>query len=497
MRRFLIGILVFVLVALSLQTAVGQEAAILEWAVGYNGGAGEDAAWGLAVDDVGNVYVTGDSRGEENLDFATVKYDPAGIRLWVTRFDAGATDQALALALDDSGVYVTGHSFSEETLADFTTIKYSLEGDEIWVASYDGSGVSQDVAYAIGVDADGGVYVAGQSVDTDSGLSYMTTVKYSPDGDELWVARHEGVDFSESGVALIVASSGDVYVTGEPYATIKYGADGSEQWVSTFADGSPGGAVLATDADGNVLVTKKGFVTAKYSPEGVEIWSVAYDGLVAGQNEGLAIATDAGGNVYVTGSLAIARQETDLVVVKYSPEGEVLWVGQYDGPAGARDAGSEIKADSEGNVYVGGTSDSIDPGGGPEADYVILKYSPEGAEVWVVRFDGLLKTSDRIAGLEIDGNGNIFVTGQSGTLAGLDYTTIKYSQGEAPPVTPSPVAPLVSQSPTPEESPLNGGGDEDGSGSSSTLAPIVIIAGSMAVAAGGFIFWRRRLSSAR
>ena len=166
LRWSAIGIVLLLVFGASLSRVGGREAAIEEWVAGYDGGFGSDAAWDLAVDSAGNVYVTGDLLGEETLDVATVKYGARGEELWSARFDAGFTDQALSLAIDDTGVYVTSHSFSEQTLSDYTTIKYGLEGDELWVAHYDGLGTSQDLAQAIGVDTGGNVYVVGPTPTT-------------------------------------------------------------------------------------------------------------------------------------------------------------------------------------------------------------------------------------------------------------------------------------------------------------------------------------------
>ena len=55
-----------------------------KWTARYNGpGNGADRARAMAVDKSGNVYVTGESTGARvDVDFATLKYSPAGKRLW-------------------------------------------------------------------------------------------------------------------------------------------------------------------------------------------------------------------------------------------------------------------------------------------------------------------------------------------------------------------------------------------------------------------------------
>src|SRR4030066_122416 len=84
------------------------------WVASYNGpGNYDDYASALAVDASGNVYVTGRSWSGTSYDYATIKYDSNGDTLWVRRYNGPGNgfDEAIALAVDNSGnVYVTGHS---------------------------------------------------------------------------------------------------------------------------------------------------------------------------------------------------------------------------------------------------------------------------------------------------------------------------------------------------------------------------------------------------
>jgi len=98
------------------------------WIKKYNGpGNGEDEASAIVSDDSGNVYVTGASTGKNSdFDFATLKYDTSGNLLWVKRYNGKGDDQASAIALDDSGnVLITGQSYQNGTLYDYVIIKYN------------------------------------------------------------------------------------------------------------------------------------------------------------------------------------------------------------------------------------------------------------------------------------------------------------------------------------------------------------------------------------
>jgi hypothetical protein len=138
----------------------------------------------VAVDQTGNVYVTGISCSSEGLeDFATIKYSPAGETLWVRTHNGPGTSSAdwvNDIALDNQGnVYVTGMSEQNRPAGedDYATVKYDRDGVEQWVAVYNHPDNDHDEAYALAIDNSGYVYVTGMS-----GNSSYATIKYRQSG---------------------------------------------------------------------------------------------------------------------------------------------------------------------------------------------------------------------------------------------------------------------------------------------------------------------------
>jgi hypothetical protein len=447
MKRDLI-FLTTMLLLLSAPVAPGQEVA---WIARYDGPVNEsDEGYDLAIDNSGNVYVTGYSQGSDPLwDYVTIKYDATGAEQWVARYNGpgNAGDIGIAVVVDGSGnVYVTGYSEGSGTSSDYATIKYDAGGNEQWVARYNGPGNSSDEAYDIEVDNSGNVYVTGYSTGSGTSSDYAT-IKYDVFGNEQWVARYNGpANLADKSVHLGLDGSGNVYVTGYSqgpgssydYATIKYDASGNEQWVARYngpGNSSDFGISLVLDELSNVYVTGQSegpgtsydYATIKYDESGIEQWVARYNG--SGNYDDLAysLAMDGSGNLLVTGASG-AWPNYDYATVKYDASGQQLWAARYNGPGNLYDYAYVLAVDDLGNVYVSGSA----WGSGTATDYTTIKYDGAGAEQWVAQYNGPGNAFDDVSALAVDDLGNVYVTGQSfATNISSDIATIKYRQGSS------------------------------------------------------------------
>jgi uncharacterized delta-60 repeat protein len=359
------------------------------WVRRYHGPANfDDAANSIAIDAFGNVYVTGSSQDTTGFDYATIKYYSNGDTAWVRRYDGPANGDNVAndIAVDDSGnVYVTGYSSGSGTYLDYATIKYYPNGDTAWTRRYNGPANNYDEAKAIAVDGSGNVYVTGYS-STVFGIYYhYATIKYYPNGDTAWVRGHGGENSQDAACAIAVDGSGNAYVTGSSssdYTTIKYYPNGDTVWVRSY-DGPGNGSVaqaIAVDDSGNVYVTGYSsgsgtyldYATIKYYPNGDTAWTRRYNG-PANNDEAKAIAVDGSGNVYVTGLSYSNGSAYDFLTIKYYSNGDTAWVMRYNGLGNGSDAAQAIVVDGYGSVYVTGYSCQISspPYNG---DYATIKY---------------------------------------------------------------------------------------------------------------------------
>jgi hypothetical protein len=406
-----------------------------EWIARYSGpDSTTDIAHDIAVDNIGNVYVTGQSiNPNTGDDYATIKYDSLGNQLWIAYYNGPANDfdAAYEVAVDSAGnVYVTGKSNGNNF--DYATIKYDSAGNELWVNRYDGPNNWQDAAWALTLDNKSNVYVTGRS------SGNYTTIKYDSLGVEQWVARYYGPNYN-SGYAYDIAvdNIGNVYVTGSigapvlfDWATVKYDSMGNEQWDRVYGSDihDDGACAIAVDNAGNVYVTGYSwsdvtsfdYTTIKYDSSGTQCWIARYNGPANDADLASAMIVDDMGNVYITGyswdTLGYPNCR-NYATVKYNTFGEQLWAARYSYIPYVHNRANDIALDSLGNVYVTGYS---------AADYTTIRYDSVGNEHWVGRYNGF--GYDEAFAITVDNAGNFYITGQSaGERTGYDYLTIKYS----------------------------------------------------------------------
>lgn len=420
----------------------------IEWGSRYNSPPDmADEARDIAVDALGNVYVTGSGfNNSGNLDAITIKYDAGGNQLWIRNFDRGMgnNDFAEAIALDAAGnVYITGTSTGATSSGDVLTAKYDNAGTLQWAMFYNDPYNNMDEGRAIAVDANGNVFVCGYSSDSTYVFDALTLC-YNASGTLLWDAVYNGVPYgSNELLGLVIDASSNVYVTGNSETqpmnfdvlTIKYNSAGVQQWVRTYDNPTGGGdfgKAITLDPSGNVLVGAQSgvsgnwfdYLVLKYSNSGSLQWNAGYNNGPNRYEDLWAICTDNAGYVYITGqsqSTGGNSAPTDIATLKYTPAGAQVWVQRYDGGFNSDDRAYAMVLDDTANVYVAGFSKNAS-----NTDYITVKYDSAGTQKFALRYNSQYNASDEVNAIAVK-NGNIYITGRSANAANEDFLTIKYS----------------------------------------------------------------------
>ena len=276
----------------------------------FLGGSGVDwGQGGITVDAAGNSYVTGQSNATwgtpvtphaGSWDGYAAKLDTDGSLQWSTFVGGSSNENGLGIALDTVGnLYVSGYNYEVGGVQDAFVAKLNVSGALQWNVSFGGPG--WDIGYDIAVDAGGNCYVVGRSpaawgspVSPYVGSNDAFIAKLDVTGAMLW-NTFLGGSGQDDGSAIVLDASGNVYVSGAsdttwgwPATPLAGGWDGfvarldtnGALQFNTFLGGTgiEGGYDIALDTDGDCYVLGWGYA-AWGSP--IAPYSALEDGFVA------------------------------------------------------------------------------------------------------------------------------------------------------------------------------------------------------------------------
>ncbi|MFB3894914.1 MAG: SBBP repeat-containing protein [bacterium] len=285
----------------------------------FIGGENYDQANDIALDSLGNAYITGDTWSAYFPTTATAldttlkgyedgficKLNPTGTGLVYSSYWGGSNfDWGNAVAVDSSGnAYLTGVSNSPDfpiTAAAFDTSyhgkndvvvsKFNLDGTGLIYSTYLGDTCNEE-AYDIAIDPFGNTYITGYTTSPDFPITLeaIDTVyrgdedgfvsKLNANGTELIYSTYLGGSYYDWGNAITVDPEGNAYITGytsSPDYPTTFGA------LAESLKGIDDGIIAQLNADGTELL---------------------YSTYLGGSNddECSGIAIDSSNNLYITG----------------------------------------------------------------------------------------------------------------------------------------------------------------------------------------------------
>ena len=350
----------------------------------------------VRIDKNGNVLIFATT---DKHALVLIKYSPEGELLWhsmysddskVFKMNSRGNGQP-NMCIDLAGNIYLSQYFTNGKNLDYLTLKYNPAGHCEWKRFYNGPANADDLPQAMTLDRKGNIYILGTSYDSiiqgSMGPNHcfpaFALVEYSPSGDLLWTERYS--NHKKGGLyaaGINVDTIGNVYITGSPETwnpqdgkagypkvlVLKYDSKHQQKWVSTF-DGkglefnTKTAVGVLSDKKGDVFVscftggyennsTACGFATVKYDANGKELWEKYYlNPSMATAPKGMAM--DGAGNVYVTGELSSVSAPSSYLTIKYTSEGKEDWVGIWDDSSKSC-TGLAIAVSNKGDVFVTG-----------------------------------------------------------------------------------------------------------------------------------------------
>lgn len=292
--------------------------------------------------------------------------------------------------------------------------------DPVLVFSTFLGGSGDDQAFGVAVDAQGCVYVCGQTTSTDfptlgtqrnlnSGGYDVFVSKFSATGSNLIYSTYLGGNNNDRGFHLAVDANGCAVVVGQTFS-INYPI--SKPFQANYGGGD-----------------RDGFIT-KLSPNGASLMFSSYVG-GSGSDDLTCVALDPAGNIYTGGDSsstnfpvlkpfqAANHGNFDSVALKLTPTGEPVYA-TYLGGSGPYDSTIGIAANAAGEVFFTGYTSSPDfplvapiqshLAGGYDA--FLCKFNAGGSGLVYSTFLG--GSGDDVGrSLAIDAEGNAYVAGDT------------------------------------------------------------------------------------
>ena len=423
----------------------------------YFGGSENEYASCVKTDHDGNVGICGYTLSPNGIfhggfqqfnsggsDTFLAKFDTSGNLIWSTYFGGANADQVFTFDFDldlnlylsfftNSDIGIAYNGFQNSFVPDFNAflVKFNGQGYRIW-ATYYGSGEEGPTRGGVVTDHQNNVYLYGGTL--SAGLSTLGSfqnylsgnrdgflAKFDSSGNRLWCTYFGGSEGEEINGACVDRDD-NIFISGSTNSQ-GLGYQG-------FKDSLSG-------PDDNFL--------AKFNSLGQQLWSTYYGGTL---NEGEAYCiNDSNLDVYLVGSTLSADQISfhgfqnnyqgrsglaDGYIAKFDSTGNRIWATYLGGPDYDLVTGCSLSKTN--HILICGSTDS-DSGIAylPYKNYeelrdaFITELDENGSRVWSSYFGG--PNTDQANACATDVQGNIYLTGFSGSLSGIAFNGYQPTAG--------------------------------------------------------------------
>lgn len=383
-------------------------------------------SFGTISESIPHSYYTGDDRTNVPVSFLVKKdlisfsaaydhsrtfvIDPSSNRIWGTFYGDAGTDYCTSTGSDaNNNIYISGYTLSTNNIAtngtyqstlysnfDVYLVKFNSAGVRTWGTYFGGNSV--DAAYGMFVEANGNVYICGDTFSTvnvastgahqttyGGGIDDALLVKFDPNGQRKWSTYYGGT-LHDIAAAVTMDNSGNVIITGHTESNTGIATNSSYQ---------------------NFNAGQFDVFVVKFDSLGVRQWGTYYGD--SQTEEGFGVSCDAGNDIFVCGfslsTLGISTNGShqqmsggmkDGFVAKFNPSGTTLLWGSYYGGT-ANDECTAIKIDNSGNIFLGGntasanaiaTTGSFQPVPSSADDAFLVRFNNAGVRQWATYVGG-------------------------------------------------------------------------------------------------------------
>jgi uncharacterized delta-60 repeat protein len=385
----------------------------------------------------------------------------------------GGDDNAHAMTIQADGKIVVVGACGSTSSRNFCVARFDSTGALDTTFSSDGKvvtpvGTGNSDAYAVAMQSDGKIVVAGQCGNVLS--RDFCLVRYNPNGTvngnfgtngQVITAVGTGDDALEG---MAIQSDGKIVVVGtcrsgsyDAFCVVRYEGDGSldasfasdgKVFTSIVANADDAARAVAIQSDGKIVVAgycgdsavKIDFCAARYLSDGTLDTSFDFDGRVTASignyvDAGSAISLQADGRIVIAGTTKITGDLPLMSAVRHNPFGSLDTSFSTNGRLTFRigsgtESAQSVAVQPDGKVVIAGSCAV-----GSNDDFCVARRNSDGTPDNTFSVNGSAITpisasaDDKVAGVALDSEGNIVVAGSCGESPFRDFCVARYEGG--------------------------------------------------------------------